>query len=88
MHIEIKDNTVEVKRGTGKSGRDYEISEQTGYMVTQDERRRIVIALRKGQTPFAPGAYVLADDSFSVDDYGQLKIGRLTIIPAAQRKVA
>jgi hypothetical protein len=85
MFIEIKDSTVEVKRGNAKAtGKAYEIQEQTGYMVTEDERKRIVVPLRNGQSPFAPGRYVISAESFVVDQFGGLKIGRLVLLPAAQ----
>lgn len=87
MYIEIKDTTVEVKRGNAKAtGKAYEIPEQTGYLVTEDERKRIVVPLRKGQTPFAPNRYVISAESFVVDQFGGLKIGRLVLIPAAPQQ--
>lgn len=86
MHIEVKDQTVEVKSGVTRSGaragQGYEIHEQTAYLVTADERKRLNLSLRKGQTPYASGRYVIADDSFIVDQFGGLKIGRLSLIPA------
>lgn len=91
MHIEVKDNTVEVKSGIARaSGKGYEIHEQTAYLITSDERKRIVLSLKKGQSPYAVGRYVINDESFIVDQFGGLKIGRLMLLPAhpAQNKVA
>lgn len=92
MFIEVKDNTVEIKSGVAKaSGKGYEIHEQTAYVVTSDERKRIVLSLRKGQTPYAVGRYLIADDTFVVDQFGGLKVGRLSLTPATpqeQRKAS
>jgi len=82
LRIVIKDNTTEVKRGTSKAGKAYEINEQTAYLETSDERRRLVITLGKNQSPYAVGTYLIAEESFMVDNYGQLGIGRLLLTPA------
>lgn len=88
-YIEIKDNTVEVKSGVARAtGRGYEIQEQTGYLVTSDERKRVVISLRKGQQPYKPGRYEISAESFVVDQFGSLKIGRLMLLPAVGSKAA
>lgn len=82
MHIEIKDTTVEVKRGIAqRTQKAYEIQEQSAYLVTSDERKKIVIGLRHGQQPYAVGRYLIGDDSFQVDNFGGLKIGRLVLTP-------
>lgn len=87
MHIEIKDNTVEIKSGNARAtGKAYTINEQTAYLVTQDERKRIVLSLRNGQTPYAVGRYLIASDSFVVDQFGGLKIGRLSLTPATPQE--
>ena len=87
--IEIKDNTVEVKSGIArKTGQGYEIQEQTGYLCTADERKRISIGLRKGQTPYAPGRYEISAESFVVDQFGSLRVGRVMLVPAVAAKAA
>lgn len=83
MFIEVKDNTVEMKSGVSqKSGKGYEIFEQTALFHRGDERIRVTLGLRKGQTPYAAGRYVISAESFVVDNFGSLKIGRLQLIPA------
>lgn len=89
MYIEVKDNTVEVKRGiSARTQKSYEIHEQTAYLVTADERRRIVLSLKAGQTPYAPGRYVINPESFVVDQFGSLRIGRLMLLPLTNTKAA
>lgn len=88
MHIEVKDMSVEIKKGVAaRTGKAYEIHEQSGYLVTADERKKITLSLRHGQQPYAAGRYSIGDESFDVDSFGQLKIGRLHLQPAtpAQR---
>lgn len=86
MHIEVKDQNVEVKSGVtrngARAGQGYEIHEQTAYLVTSDERKKLNLSLRKGQSPYASGRYVIADETFVVDQFGGLKIGRLQLTPA------
>jgi len=89
VHIEVKDSTVEVKSGvSARTQKNYEIHEQTAYLVTPDERKRIVLSLRNGQQPYAIGRYVISPESFTVSNFGALTIGRLVLSPAVPSKAA
>lgn len=88
MLIRIKSNEVEMRGGTRQDGSKWQIPEQTAYVVTEDEIKRIRLSLAKGQTPYAPGDYIISAQSFVVDNFGSLKIGRLQLLPAAQKKAA
>lgn len=91
MHIVVKSKEVEVKKGVARSGKPYEIFEQTAYLHTGDEIRRVTVPLRSGQSPYAPGNYAIDPDSYAVDRFGGLGIGRLQLVAmppvAAQAKV-
>lgn len=87
MFIEVKDSTVEMKSGVARaSGKGYEIFEQSALMHRGDERIRITLSLRKGQTPYAAGRYAISDESFVVDNFGGLKVGRLQLLPLDAKK--
>lgn len=85
LKIVVKSQEVEIKKGTSRAGKPYVISEQTVYLQTADEVRRFSVALKTGQTPYAPGEYALAPESFTVGQWGSLEIGRVELvrIPAA-----
>lgn len=86
MKFVVKTTEVAVKSGIGKSGRPYELHEQAVYFETEDERRKIRVTLATGQTPYAPGEYVMDPRSFVVDQYGALGL-KLALLPAARAQV-
>lgn len=90
MLIRIKSNEIEMRGGTRPDGSTWSIPEQTAYIVTEDEVKRIRLSLAKGQTPYAPNDYDISPESFVVDNFGSLKIGRLKLLPrtAAVRKAS
>ena len=89
MRIEVKSTEVEVLQGISKnSGKPYTMHKQTAVAHHREEVRRLSLTLAPGQQPYAPGHYVIDDSSYFIDNFGSLKIGRLTLRPVAaeQRK--
>jgi len=87
VKIEIQSTEVKNKSGVAKgSGKPYSINEQVGYLHKSDKPypEEITVPLQDGQPAYAPGFYGIADQSFYRDRFGQLSIGRLTLIPMAQ----
>jgi hypothetical protein len=81
MKIQVKNDEVETVRGTGQSGRPYEMRKQAAYLLQGEEVRRIELMLGRDQSPYAPGFYSIDDRSYEVDRFGNLKIGRLVLAP-------
>lgn len=86
MKIRVKSAEVEMRGGKRADGSQWSIPEQTAYVVTEDEIKRIRLSLAKGQTPYAPGDYEINPTSFVVDNFGSLKIGRLQLLPLSPRQ--
>lgn len=83
MKIQVKHDEIETIRGTGQSGRPYEMRKQAAYLFQGEEVRRIELMLGRDQSPYAPGFYGIDDRSFEVDRFGNLKIGRLVLTQTA-----
>lgn len=90
MKIVIKSAQFDIRRGISKAGKPYELRVQTALLHRDDEVQKFNVILGRDQTPYAPGNYVLGDDSFRVNDFGDLVIGRLNLSPvgAGVSKVA
>jgi len=83
LRVEVKSAEVTVKSWQ-KADRKGEINEQTGWIdLPSGERRRLVISIENKNMPYQPGVYVISDDSFEVDRFGGLSIGRLRLVPVA-----
>jgi hypothetical protein len=86
MRILIKSTNVEVKKGVGRaSGKAYEIREQVAFVSHNDEVRKVNVPLGRDQSPYAVGEYEISPDSFEVNRFGNLEIGRLHLMPAVVR---
>jgi hypothetical protein len=86
MRLTVKSTNVEVKKGTSRSsGKAYEIREQTAFLVANDEIRKVNVPLNRDQSAYAVGEYEIGPDSFEVNRFGNLEIGRLHLVPAAPR---
>jgi len=81
MKIEVRSTVVNVKKGTSKAGKPFEIPEQEVRAEFNDEVRKVRIALQDGQAAYPVGLYALADSSFVVNQYGGFEIGRVTLVP-------
>jgi hypothetical protein len=92
LKIEIASEELDVQSGTAKSGRLYSIRKQQGYAHLPSARypSPFTLVLEKNQPPFAPGHYMLCDESFYVGEFGRLMVGKLTLkpIPVASVKPA
>lgn len=90
MKIVVNSAEFEVRSGTSKAGKPYQLRVQQGFMHHAGEVRKFNIILGRDQTPYAPGNYTIGADSFSVNDFGDLIIRRLNLSPigAGVTKVA
>lgn len=87
MAIIVEVHTAEFSTKSGTSARTnkpYSIREQSAYVHIGDVPypTQIKITLDEGKPSYAPGKYQLADDSFFVGQYGDLKI-RPRLVPIA-----
>lgn len=90
MKIVIKSAQFDIRKGIAKSGKPYELRIQTALLHREDEVQKFNVILGRDQNPYAPGSYVLGADSFRINDFGDLIIGRLNLSPvgAGVSKVA
>lgn len=87
--VEVTPRTVNIKQGP-RAGQQATFQEQTAYAYTVDdngkprdypERIRINIDTGAGQQPYAPGFYMPAPQSFYVDRFEGLTLGRTKLVP-------
>jgi len=89
VKIQIKSLDVDVRQVTSK-GRTYNFRSQTGFLYVDEEVRKFRVPLGDSQSPYAIGSYVIGEESFSVNEFGDLGIKRLNLSPvgAGVTKVA
>jgi len=83
--IEIESAELAIKRGVSqKTGKEYCIREQSGYLKLPDFKypQRFKFALEDDAQPYAAGNYTLDPVSLWVNQYGELKLGRVRLLPA------
>lgn len=79
----IKEADVLTSRINGKSG-VFESTSQTAWLdLPSGERRKIRVRLAKDAKPYAVGEYLVGDASFVVNEYGDLGLGNLALVPVA-----
>ncbi len=90
MRVTIKSTEIHEKKGTSTRGKPYHIREQEAWCALNGETRRVKVTLRDDAEPFGPGMYDIQEDSFYVDNFGQLALGRLVlrVVQQAQRPAA
>lgn len=84
MRIEIQSTELFVKSGNAKAtGKPYSIRKQDAWahIDGQPYPVRIGFNLEEGSAPYQPGFYMLNEQSFYVDKFGNLSIGRLLLTP-------
>lgn len=77
LSVEVHSVDVQVKSGTSaRTGRDYSIREQTGYVRIGDVPypEKVKLMLDKDEPPYQPGHYSLNTDSFYVGNFGDLQV--------------
>ncbi len=74
--------TVHGKAGGKNEGKTFEIPEVTAYAGLPGERypAKMVFPVPQGQQPPAPGMYMLAPESFYVDQFGTLQLRRSPVL--------
>ena len=91
MLLEVKSVEVTTRSGNAKAtGKPYVINEQIVMVALNGELRKVKVALENNAPPYPLGAYQLTDESFFVDRFGALAVGRLKLrpVPASAAKVA
>ncbi len=79
--------TDEVFKLVSKDGNKYE--KQVAYISLPDKRYPVEMKIFvSSEGPFMPGNYVIDDKSFQVNNYGDLKIGRLVLNPVPVKAAA
>lgn len=79
LRIVISDASVEEVNINGRNG-SFKTRRQSGFMeLPNGERRKIRIRLPEGRS-YAAGSYTLGDGSFTVGEYGDLKLGTLELL--------
>lgn len=79
MKIEIKNEQMESKLITPKSGADaFTVYEQEGRLALNGEVRNLTISSRTN-SPYPKGMYQIAEKSYYVDSFGGIKLGRLVL---------
>lgn len=83
---------IEINEIDGKVNNKQVISKQTGEVLTFREQtayiynggvypEKFIVQLDKDDAPYPVGFYSIADSSFSVGDFGTLKIKNIKLIP-------
>lgn len=90
--VEVLSTDVTTKSGvSARNQKPYSIREQVGYVQFPGKPypQEIKFALEEGAGAYPQGRYEVHPDSFYVDNFGGLKIGRLKLksIPANLQKV-
>jgi len=81
MKILVKSaEVVSVQRTSPTTGKPYVQRTQTALLCGEEEIKRFQLRLEEGQLGYAPGTYDLATESLTVDAYGRLSIGRITLV--------
>ncbi len=91
IKIEIYKEDVSLDHKSGvsaKSGKPYNIYEQTGYLHQEGSRfpLQFKLSLEQGMPPYNAGVYEIAGESLYINQFGSLSLGRLTLIPVASSK--
>jgi len=77
MLLEILSKEVSSKTVRSKSGKDYTFFTQEAYLHDGSVYPvRCVVPVSDASSAYNPGRYVLADDAFYVDRFGNLALAR------------
>ncbi len=86
--VMIESAEVREKSGrSAKNGKDYRIREQEAFIFLFDQHgaeKRFPSAIRLNlddQPAYKPGEYTITPDSVFVGEFGQLRFGRLRLVP-------
>ncbi|MGM1342324.1 single-stranded DNA-binding protein [Morganella morganii] len=87
IEINTVDGKVNTKQVVSKStGEVLTFREQTAYIYNGGVYpEKFTINLDKDASPYPAGFYTLDDSSFSVGDFGSLKIKSVKLIPASDK---
>jgi helix-destabilizing protein len=77
LRVKIEDATVHSRNFAAKEGRDaFQAKSQTGILQCGKFVYPLNIRLGAEQAPYAPGEYIVEDESFGVDEYDNVSIRR------------
>lgn len=90
MKIEIQSDTISTRSGTSAAGKPYSIRSQQGWLHTAAAPYPscLEINLEDNQPPHSPGYYEIDENSYFIDKYRRLTVGRLKLIPLASHGAA
>jgi hypothetical protein len=75
IKLKVVDGVVQ-ERQVQARGQSFTSREQYAWLdLPSGERRKVRVRVDRGQQPYAPGEYTVADESFVVGEYGDLQLG-------------
>ena len=87
LPIEIRSTDLQEKRGTSRVGKPYHIREQSGYIdLGKPYPTEIKISLDQVSAAYPLGTYMLDPGCLYVDHFGRLTMGRLKLLPVANKR--
>ena len=90
MQIEVHDDAVKTKSGhSAKTGNAYSIREQEAFILLpgQPYPQKVKLTLDEEATPYQPGVYQIAAQSFFVGRFEQLQV-RLRLDRASRKPLS
>jgi hypothetical protein len=80
MKVHIRDASVETATVNGRNGA-FQAHRQAGWVdLPSGERRKVRLRIKDGKG-YAVGSYSVKDESFTVNQYGDLELGNLELAP-------
>lgn len=84
LQIQVRSTEIKTRNGTSKAGKAYSMREQ---MVRAEfpngDVRNFSVLLSDSAQPYPVGTYTVDAQSFEVNRFGSLEIGRLALAPVA-----
>ncbi len=90
IRVEIKNSELVHVSGTSKTGKPYSFNKQVAWahLPGQPYPTRIELTVDSNETGYPIGDYILGPDSFMVDRFGKLTIGRVQLVKQTARTAA
>ena len=77
LKVTIEDGTVHKRTIPGKDGgASFQVTSQTAILSAGRFTYPLNLRLNNDGTPYAPGSYIIDDESFGVDEYDNVTIRR------------
>lgn len=82
MQVLIVESKINEKSGVSrKTGQAYTLRQQAAVLALgKYDMRPFTLTLSRDQAAYEPGQYALDGSSFKVDDFGELRLGRVRLV--------